>query len=130
MKLKLKVKLRPKTRAKTKKLLGKCCFATLCQCTSLIPKLPPLLVVDHFQYASIEEDGTRKILSCEVAGAQVLFLVNALVSNPWTDSTRKGFKNFDGHVSHARFLCLLHIRVFHIYVSFPPMGMGFLPSPL
>ena len=64
MKLKLKVKLRPKTRAKTKKLLGKCCFATLCQCTSLIPKLSPLLVVDHFQYASIEEDGTRKILSC------------------------------------------------------------------
>jgi len=39
---------------------------------------------------------------CEVAGAQVLFLVNALVSNPWTDSTRKGFKSFDGHVSHAR----------------------------
>jgi len=36
----------------------------LYQRTSLIPKLSPLLVIDHFQCASTKEDGTRKILSC------------------------------------------------------------------
>jgi len=105
----------------------KCCFAILCQCTSLIPKTSsPLSVCKYRSRGCNQED-----IYCHVCGGRCTWgevtdhnisplwhpehkhylccLVNILVSNPWTEISRKGFKSFDGHVSHVLFLCLFEM---------------------
>jgi len=57
---KLKLKVRPKIYQLELKLKVDGYYILL----ALIPKPSPLLVFDLLQYASMEEEGTRKILSC------------------------------------------------------------------